>query len=70
MLSQEDNVAEIRWPIRLQISSHIGNTTWLGHAQDCVRNLLDFAVMERVEVYIENVRIDSSPVVVDKADEV
>lgn len=69
MLSQKDDLAEVRGSKTLQISSHIGNTSRLSHPQNCVRNLLDFGHMERVEVGLEDIRIDSSPVVVDETNE-
>ena len=70
MLSQENNLAEIRGSISLQIPGHVGNPSILGHPQNRVHNLLDLGDMQRMEIGLEDVRIDSSPVVIYVADEV
>ncbi len=65
----ENNFAEVRGSKRLQVPGHVRNASRLGHAQNGVRDLLDLGDVERVEIGLEDVGVDSSPVVVDKADE-
>ena len=70
MFSYENDLAEIRGSIGLQVTGHIGDPSRLRHLQNRVCNLPDLGYVERVKVGFEDIRVDSSPVVVDIADEV
>ncbi len=67
-LPYENNLTEVRGSKSLQVPGHVRNASRLGHAQNGVRNLPDLGDVERVEIGLEDVGVDSSPVVVDKTD--